>query len=301
MKFSVIIPTYDRDVELLRAVRSVLTQTHPNLEVIVVDDAGRIDARQELAVIEDERLRVHRLDANGGANRARNHGISVSTGHILCFLDSDDEWEPNRLADLLSHIESVGGDQPAIFSCKLKFQRSVDYFDVKPAVTIRPDERVFTYLMCNDGLLQTSTLAYARDFGDALRFDESHRVHDDYGLVIRAQDIGFRFLVDEKANAIWHQENNRGRVSIARNRKKYLDWYRDYKKYMNRNERIAYKFVHISKLYDLSVFFNAMKCFIFRAMKPKKIVLYTLRAALPLPLYLKACLLIKSSGVGRFR
>ena len=96
---SVVIPTYERADLLPRAVRSVIAQTWQDWECIVVDD-GSTDgtaAVLEALVAEDARVSYVRR-GNGGQGAARNTGIARATGDLIAFLDSDDEWLPEKLA-----------------------------------------------------------------------------------------------------------------------------------------------------------------------------------------------------------
>jgi glycosyltransferase involved in cell wall biosynthesis len=95
LPISVIIPTYNRAQLVLRAVRNVLAQIEADDEVIVVDDASSDDTASVLAPYLS---RIRYLPVpHGGAGRARNHGIQVATRPLIAFLDSDDEWMPDKL------------------------------------------------------------------------------------------------------------------------------------------------------------------------------------------------------------
>ena len=86
---SVIIPTYNREKTIDRAVDSVLKQTYSNLEVIVVDD-GSSDRTEEIVKgISDPRVRFYKLPQNGGAGHARNEGVKLAGGELIAFHDSD--------------------------------------------------------------------------------------------------------------------------------------------------------------------------------------------------------------------
>lgn len=94
---SVIIPTYNREKTIDRAVDSVLKQTYSNLEVIVVDD-GSSDRTEEIVKgISDPRVRFYKLPQNGGAGHARNEGVKLAGGELIAFHDSDDVWRPEKL------------------------------------------------------------------------------------------------------------------------------------------------------------------------------------------------------------
>lgn len=92
-EFSVIVPTHDRQHLLEQALASVLAQSFPDFECIVVDDASPAPA----TVPDDPRIRVLRLDRNGGCSTARNTGLRAARGRFLAFLDDDDTYTTERL------------------------------------------------------------------------------------------------------------------------------------------------------------------------------------------------------------
>ena len=106
---SVVIPTFERREQVGEAVASVLAQTRPDFELIVVDDGSTDGTEGALAGV-DPRLRYLRQE-HAGVAPARNRGIDAATGEIVAFLDSDNLWLPDHLAvvtELLArHPEAV--------------------------------------------------------------------------------------------------------------------------------------------------------------------------------------------------
>ena len=95
--FSVVIPLYNKEQYICRAVDSVLNQTYEQFELIVVDD-GSTDRSAELVEnIKDDRVRVIRQD-NQGEGPARNSGVLAASNHWVAFLDADDAWLAALLA-----------------------------------------------------------------------------------------------------------------------------------------------------------------------------------------------------------
>lgn len=102
--FSVIIPAYNSEKFIMGAVSSVLRQTNPDFELIVVDDGSKDATGKIVRGVEDPRVRYFYRE-NGGVSAARNTGIAESRGEYVCFLDSDDEWREDHLAELASLID----------------------------------------------------------------------------------------------------------------------------------------------------------------------------------------------------
>lgn len=109
LHISVVIPVYNRTDSLLKAVRSVIDQTEPVQEIIVVDDgsdAGRAD--DTLGPINDDRLKVYR-QAHLGVSAARNLGLKAASSPWIALLDSDDHWLPTKTsAQRRFHIDNPG-------------------------------------------------------------------------------------------------------------------------------------------------------------------------------------------------
>lgn len=95
IQFSVIIPTYNNAATLARAIESVLAQTYPAHEIIVIDDGSRDDTRAVAAAF-GERVRYVYQD-NAGVSATRNNGARLATGNWLAFLDADDVYMSERL------------------------------------------------------------------------------------------------------------------------------------------------------------------------------------------------------------
>jgi len=104
---SVVIPVYNGVRHLGDALASVLAQTRPAQEVIVVDD-GSTDGSAVLLRDRFPTVRCLRQD-NAGAGAARNRGVAAATGDFLAFLDADDLWEPDKLQRQLAAFAADPG------------------------------------------------------------------------------------------------------------------------------------------------------------------------------------------------
>ena len=109
-RVSVIMPAYSAAATIARSIASVLSQSHGDLELVVVDDCSR-DATWSLieqAAQCDPRVVPVRQRSNQGVAAARNAGIEAASGAFISFLDSDDTWHPYKLARQLTHLQSSG-------------------------------------------------------------------------------------------------------------------------------------------------------------------------------------------------
>jgi len=103
---SAVIPMYNRKNTIDCCLNSVLNQSYQNLEVILVDDCSTDGTIEHIHnTYMDKRIRVIQLKKNGGAQRARNEGIKNATGEWIAFLDSDDEWLPQKIEDQVKILE----------------------------------------------------------------------------------------------------------------------------------------------------------------------------------------------------
>ena len=98
MLVSVVIPVYNRRSLVAGTVASVLAQTYPDIEVLVVDDGSTDGSADVLEQTFGDRIRVVRLPTNQGRSTARNTGWALAGGELVAFLDSDDLWAPEKLA-----------------------------------------------------------------------------------------------------------------------------------------------------------------------------------------------------------
>jgi glycosyltransferase involved in cell wall biosynthesis len=109
---SAIIPTFNGEAFIARAIESALTQTTPPNEIVVIDDAST-DRTADLVAARFPRLRLLRLECNVGSGAARNAGIAASTGEIVAFLDHDDAWQAGYVA---AQIKAMGTDREIVLS-----------------------------------------------------------------------------------------------------------------------------------------------------------------------------------------
>lgn len=105
IRFSIIIPLYNKVDYIERALNSVINQTYKHFDIIVVNDGSK-DGSLELVYAKFKESVILINQENLGVSAARNNGVAKATGDYICFLDADDEWKPFFLAEIYSLIQS---------------------------------------------------------------------------------------------------------------------------------------------------------------------------------------------------
>lgn len=130
---SVVIPLYNKERYIGRAVGSVLSQTFPDFEIVVVDDGSTDDGVQIVEQIRDPRIRIVRQE-NSGVSVARNRGTEEAAASHVAFLDADDEYKPQLLAWSVERF----GQQPDLGAAAFNYE--VVYADKPRRSAIAPTE-----------------------------------------------------------------------------------------------------------------------------------------------------------------
>lgn len=136
MKLSVVIPLYNKEMYIRRAIESVLAQTSPADEILVVDDGSTDDSALIVRGMNDARVRLIQ-QPNGGECVARNRGIADARNDWVAFLDADDEWEPGFLAG----IQRLAIEFPGcgIYATAFKMVQPDGRFYAPPSGSIPPE------------------------------------------------------------------------------------------------------------------------------------------------------------------
>ena len=121
---SIIIPTYNRTSYIKEAVDSVLNQTHPVYEILVIDDGSDESHKRILRSLESKStlLKVVWLDENSGVSHARNRGVEIAKGDYILFLDDDDCIHPEMVETCLKTFQTHIGTEVVLAGGKLKEQ-----------------------------------------------------------------------------------------------------------------------------------------------------------------------------------
>lgn len=219
-EFSIVIPSFNRSHAISRAVRSALDQTFQDFEILVIDDGSTDDTRDVVCGVSDPRVK-YVFQENSGAPAARNKGINLASGRYLAFLDSDDEFLPEHLADALPVLES--GVSICTYT-QIIVDRGNGIRFLKPPRPLRADESVAEYYMCDRGFVQTSTLIVPEELAKKVRYDERMSTGNDMEFSIRLAQAGGILKMLQRPGAIWYDTGLTDRLSSRDNLEERLRW-----------------------------------------------------------------------------
>jgi len=114
---SVVIPAYNREDTIGYCIQSILRQSYANFEIVVVDDGSTDRTVAVIRSFQDQRIRVIETIARRGAQAARNVGIRAAAAEWIAFLDSDDEWMPEKLEKQVEVLRSEEFDSRTFVNC----------------------------------------------------------------------------------------------------------------------------------------------------------------------------------------
>lgn len=208
---SIVIPAYNHAAYVAETIDSVLRQTYPNWELIIIDDGSTDDTSAIIRRYVDPRIRAF-PQRNSGLSATLNRGVSLARGKYFAFLPSDDVYEPEKLAVQVAALEA----HPAVgivFSRQTVIdaqgqpsadQQVQDWF----AVPFQTKEEIFPALFERDFLSTPTHLLRMECFARVGRFDESLVTAQDYDLwlrILKYYDI--KLLPQSLVRMRWHGGN----------------------------------------------------------------------------------------------
>ena len=182
---SVIIPTYNREKILPRALNSVIEQTYNNWEIIVVDDRSTDNTKKVVQeyIKNDKRIKYVTNTYKQGSGGARNKGIENSKGEYIAFLDSDDFWEKDKLEIQLKEMIKAQNS----FSCT-----SVKYINYPYSLRSKGKQEsgnVFDRLLLTNFMMISAVIIKREVLDKVGFFDESMFTSQDWDLWLRTAKI----------------------------------------------------------------------------------------------------------------
>lgn len=204
-KISVVIPVYNNEAFVAKAIESVLSQQYPAHEIIVIND-GSSDRTAEVLMKYAHKI-IYRYLANGGPGPARNTGIKLATGDYIAFLDADDIWFKNRLSNQAQWIEKF--PEVGLFACDVAYRdRMLNFKMIKRFSHLHRSIRgisfnvplngmdFFNILMKENIIVSPSCVVIKRSLLDEVGlFHEDRRLAEDFEMWVRCSTVAPVILI----------------------------------------------------------------------------------------------------------
>jgi glycosyltransferase involved in cell wall biosynthesis len=189
---SVIMPSYNRAYIVGRAIKSVLSQTYTNFELIIIDDGSTDDTAEVVKSFNDSRIIYVKHARNLGIASARNTGIDVSRGEYIAFLDSDDEWLPDKLREQLIAFEEAPSDVGAVYTQMQNTGKGkTTYLHRKTP----PEGNIHKHVLSGLPIYLVTLMVKRKYLEQTGIFDKDFVFADDWDFCIRLSKIcNFRFV-----------------------------------------------------------------------------------------------------------
>lgn len=196
---SIILPTYNRQNTVGKAIESVLKQTYPYFELLVIDDGSTDQTEELVCALEDERVKYYKLEQNGGQSKARNYGMKEAQYSYIAFEDSDDLWHPNKLEIQMQAMQNAGKDVGFCYH-KLRYNlgkgQSIILPDEKIAVEKKSGD-IYAQLLW-DNLIGMPTLLMKKECLEEIGYlDEQMACLEDYDFALRLAEKYKAIFVEE--------------------------------------------------------------------------------------------------------
>jgi glycosyltransferase involved in cell wall biosynthesis len=182
---STVIPTYNRRDDVILAIRSALAQSHPAQQIIVIDDGSTDNTTQRLVELHGNKLELLRTNRLGVAG-ARNRGMAAARGEYIAFLDSDDDWTPDKLARQVAFLEERP-DFGIVVTDVVQMDRDRREYDIlRRRQAIPEDGNVLHHVLRFPTLAPSSALLRRKVYEELGGFDTSLPTAEDIDFLLRA-------------------------------------------------------------------------------------------------------------------
>ena len=257
---SVIIPAHNRAETIRRSLESVRKQSFQDFEIIVVDDGSSDNTASVVQSFAEDRIRLLRHETNLGAGPARNTGMQAAEGQYLAWLDSDDEWFPNKLQVQIDAMRQASSDYRASYTAYEIVQRGVSKTYFSPESDLKR-------LYLGSDKAPGSTLLFERELLEEIGLlDTSLRRFEDWDWLLR-YCRKYRLLgVNRPLSRIYYSPG-RSAATVESSTLAFVSKHSEYLRQYGifRNKAISKRWMEVASYYAQELKFGKMAYYIFKS------------------------------------
>ena len=201
-RVSVVITTYNRAILLPRAVNSVLAQTYPDYEIVIVDDCSTDSTPDVIRSFADTRIRSFKHKQNRGVSAARNTGIANARGEYISFLDDDDEWLPAKLEKQTALLDAALSKVGLVYGWMDVVEDSSEQGE--PFDRLNVEGSIFNHMLRLNGCLHSTMLARTSAVRETGGFDENLTAREDTEFMCRLS-LKWEAIVLPEVVSLYHR------------------------------------------------------------------------------------------------
>lgn len=201
---SVVMPIYNVEEWIEEAINSILSQSYPNLEFIIVNDGSTDNTVEIVKSFHDDRIIFMDNHENKGNYVRRNEGCKIASGKYICMMDGDDMAFPERIAKQVAIMEN----DPLLLALGSGLMFSNGGIDIKP----RGYNLLKVMLLSNNYVLHPSLIVRTNIFQDVGYYNEEYRFSSDYDLVCK---IALRGRIDNTEEVLMKYRQHEKQISSA--------------------------------------------------------------------------------------
>lgn len=211
---SVVIPSYKRADTVVRAINSVLNQTYPYIEILVVDDNIKgdkysIKLKEVLSSIKSDRVRLIVQNCHVNGAKARNEGVKASKGEYIAFLDDDDEWLPEKVSKQVAILDN----NPEVGGVSVLASMFLNGKLIHPSVPYSEDNMLFRVFLREVRIATSTFMCRKSVFNEIGGFDEELIRHQDLQLFVNFLNTSRIYPINESLVKM-HADSTINRPSV---------------------------------------------------------------------------------------
>ena len=263
---SVIIPTYNRASMLKYAIQSVLNQSYPHYEIIIVDDGSTDNTPSTVRLFKDERISFIKHEVVRGASAARNTALQICRGKYIAFIDDDDQWKPDKLKKQITAFQKASPEVGVVYTAFWKIKNNRQTY-MPSSEIIKKQGNIQNTLLQENIVGTPAALVQKECFKKAGLFDERLPRLQDWELFIRFSKYYHFKFIDEPLLTAYCQKDGISNNQTALIKAMELILEKHFEEFQKNKKNLTQYYINISNLSAENREMNKSRAYLIKALK----------------------------------